>query len=571
LTPKRSNKPDRAGKGAPQNPGKGRPPRERFIETIPLSLPAQEKDAPHRNGKLLVLSGSQQSREFVLNKDGCCIGSGPANDVVLDDSTVSRRHCQICFTPKGCLIRDLGSTNGTYVYGVKVSEAFLDHGTEFRLGKTSLVFRSLKDTGRAPGPGQHPGRRPNTGLAIQKFSSHGIGYSVADWSDVRHVFAAAVPRRGTTLAEQADDALRIIETVNSVHGAHGTIVHQSVFVPDPALIDECRRIIRAFYGQDLPATSYIAQPPCEGKLIAIEALGLGTARGDVKIERISEQLVIARHNGMAWTYAALVAPRAGAGRAYEQGVGAFRQLQKLLCGVNMRLDHVVRTWLYQGGIVADEEGTQRYQELNRARTDAYDGIPFLRGRLPKGHPPDVYPASTGIGTEGRSLELSAIALATDRPHVLAVPLENPRQTAAYRYGARYSPQSPKFSRALAVTCDPYAMIFISGTASITNSETRHPGDAAAQTRETLDNIAALISEENLSRHDLPGLGSTLDGIGLARVYIKRKEDYQRVRAVCEERLGELPTVYAVADVCRPDLLVEIEGMALSRNVLTPPR
>jgi enamine deaminase RidA (YjgF/YER057c/UK114 family) len=120
---------------------------------------------------------------------------------------------------------------------------------------------------------------------------------------------------------------------------------------------------------------------------------------------------------------------------------------------------------------------------------------------------------------------------------------------------------------MAITCGSYAMIFISGTASITAAETRHLGDAAAQAGETLDNIAALISEENLARHGLPGLGTTLAGMGLARVYIKRKEDYSRVRAICEERLGELPTIYAVADVCRPDLLVEIEGMALSRNVL----
>lgn len=510
-----------------------------------------------------MLNGSQQGREFALKKDGCSIGSGPANDVVIDDPTVSRRHCKICFTPKGCLIRDLGSTNGTFVHGIKVSEAFLDHGTEFRLGKTSLVFRLQKDAGEGASR-QDPSRRPDAGLAIQKFSSRGVGYSLADWSDVRHVFAAAVPRRGATLAEQADDALRIIETVNSVHGAHGTIVHQSVFVPDPALIEECRRAIREFYGEALPATTYIAQPPCEGKLIAIEAMGLAAGRSGVKIERISEQLVIARHNGMAWTYAApAVRPPADA-RAYEQGIGAFRQLERLLAGLDMRLEHVVRTWIYQGSIVADEGGAQRYRELNRARTDAYDGVPFLRRLLPKGHPPDVYPASTGIGTEGRGLGLSAIALATNRPDVLAVPLENPRQTAAYRYGARYSPQSPKFSRAMAVTCGPYAMIFISGTASIKNSETVHPGDAAAQTRETLDNIEALISEENLSRHGLPGLGSTLDGIGLARVYIKRKEDYPRVREVCEERLGELPTVYALADVCRPDLLVEIEGIALSR-------
>ena len=88
---------------------------------------------------------------------------------------------------------------------------------------------------------------------------------------------------------------------------------------------------------------------------------------------------------------------------------------------------------------------------------------------------------------------------------------------------------------------------------------------AAQTHETLDNIAALISEENLCRHGLPGLGTSLDGLGLVRVYIKRQADYARTRAVCEKRLGALPAIYAVADVCRPELLVEIEGIAFSRK------
>lgn len=563
---KRLRKADKGGTVAPKDTGNERSSEGRFDETLPLIAPVCRKGDAQRGGRLRVMSGSQQGREFIVSENGCSIGSGSANDVVLKDGTVSRRHCSISFTSQGSLIRDLGSTNGTFVHGVKISEAFLGHGTEFRLGKTNLVFWALDDAGAsADRDGQPHGAGADAGLAIQKFSSHGIGYSVAEWNEVRHVFAAAVPRRGTTLAEQADDALRIIETVNSVHGAHGTIVHQAVFVPDPALIEKCRRIIRKFYGRDLPATTYIAQPPCDGKLIAIEALGLGAGRADVKIERISEQLVIARHNGMAWTYAAPLVRRTKTGSAYEQGLSAFRQLQELLGAADMRLGHVLRTWLYQGGIVADEGETQRYRELNRARTDVYAGVPFLRGLLPEGHPVEVYPASTGIGTEGRGLELSAMALATERADVRAVPLENPRQTAAYRYGACYSPKSPKFSRAMAVTCGSYTMIFISGTASITDSETRHAGDAAAQTRETLENIAALIGEENLARHGLAGRGVTLDGIGLARVYIKRKEDYERVRAVCAERLGELPTVYAVADVCRPDLLVEIEGIALSRK------
>ena len=166
--------------------------------------------------------------------------------------------------------------------------------------------------------------------------------------------------------------------------------------------------------------------------------------------------------------------------------------------------------------------------------------------------------------------MSAIALATDRKDIVAVPLENPRQTSAFDYAEHYSPKTPKFCRAMALSCGNYATIFISGTASITNSETRHVGDAVAQTHETLDNIAALISEENLCHHGLPGLGTSLEGLGLVRVYIKREEDYANVRAACEKRLGELPTIYAMADVCRPDLLVEIEGIAFSHKGPIPP-
>ena len=127
---------------------------------------------------------------------------------------------------------------------------------------------------------------------IRKASQEGIGYSTVDLSDVRHVLAAAVPRRGSTLRQQADDALRIIDAVTHEEGVRGAIVHQAVFLADMNQIDECRRIIRDFYGRDLPATSYIPQAPCEGKLLAIECLGVGRNSGHVEIVRASEQLVI---------------------------------------------------------------------------------------------------------------------------------------------------------------------------------------------------------------------------------------------------------------------------------------
>ena len=116
---------------------------------------------------------------------------------------------------------------------------------------------------------------------------------------------------------------------------------------------------------------------------------------------------------------------------------------------------------------------------------------------------------------------------------------------------------------MAIATGNLATTFVSGTASITDSETRHVGDVEGQTHQTLDNIAALIGNDNFKRHGMPGLSATLDDMALVRVYIKRQEDYAKTRAVCESLLGELPTVYAVADVCRPELLVEIEGIAMS--------
>jgi enamine deaminase RidA (YjgF/YER057c/UK114 family) len=408
---------------------------------------------------------------------------------------------------------------------------------------------------------------------IRKVTHEGIGYSAVELNDVRHVYAAAVPRRGSTLRQQADDALQTIEAVIGEESTRGSIVHQAVFVANGGQIAECRQIIRDFYGSELPATSYIPQPPCEGKLLAIEALGVGRGEGQVEIQRVSEQLVIARHNGIAWAHCAQIVPRPGVKGAYQGALDAFEQMRRLLASVNVRFDQVIRTWLYLGGIVDEEHvqqgAVQRYQELNRGRSDFFGDTAFLADRLRAGHRGPVYPASTGIGAEGRGIMMSAIALATEREDILAVPLENPRQTSAFDYSACYGPKSPKFSRAMALSCGTYTTIFVSGTASITHSETRHAHDAAAQTDETLENIAALICEENLCRHGLPGLGTSLESLGLVRVYIKRQADYLKVRAVCEKRLGDLPTIYAVADVCRPDLLVEIEGIAFSRKAAAP--
>jgi enamine deaminase RidA (YjgF/YER057c/UK114 family) len=399
---------------------------------------------------------------------------------------------------------------------------------------------------------------------IRKVLQSGVGYSVVDLNDVRHVFVAATPRNGDTFETQAEDALRTIEAVICEVGTQGSIVHQAVFLADMGHVDRCQRLMCDFYGPDMPATCYIPQPPCDGKLLAIEALGVGQGRGEVQIQRISEELVVARHNGLAWVHCTKVQSQGEDRPVYDAATSQLQQVCRMLGSAGVGFHQIVRTWYYLGGIAENDGPLQRYQEFNRARSDFFAPIRFGSGQTQSHESKRIYPASTGIGTEGRGIMMSAIAIATDRSDIRAVPLENPRQTAACDYSTEYSPESPKFCRAMALSCGNFATIFISGTASITDSRTRHVGDVVLQTEETLDNISALIGEENLAGSGLPGLGTTLASLGLVRVYIKRPEDYAEVRAVCQRRLGAAPTIYAVADVCRSDLLVEIEGIAFSR-------
>jgi enamine deaminase RidA (YjgF/YER057c/UK114 family) len=157
-----------------------------------------------------------------------------------------------------------------------------------------------------------------------------------------------------------------------------------------------------------------------------------------------------------------------------------------------------------------------------------------------------------------------MALETNRKDVHLLPLENPQQTPAFDYPGKDRALIPKFSRAMALITGDYATIWISGTASIVNSESCHMGDAEAQTKQTLENIENLISAENFARHGYPGAGAALRDLAKIRVYLKDAKDLDKCRKVCEQRLGAVPAVYLVADVCRPELLVEIEGVAFSK-------
>jgi enamine deaminase RidA (YjgF/YER057c/UK114 family) len=398
-------------------------------------------------------------------------------------------------------------------------------------------------------------------ISIQRGDN--INCSTVNAAGVRHFHAVAMPGRGTTFRQQAIESLCAIDGAIRTANAPATIVRQTVFLADAARLEECRQIAREHYRSSLPATDFVHQPPCDGRQLAMEIYGVYRDRGNVELEHADERLVSLRHNGIRWIHCAHALSPMPNGLVYDDTTDALDQIGSQLASLGLSFNQVVRTWFYLGGIVESEGASKRYERLNASRDDFYKDLSFNFGRLRNSTRKKTYPASTGIGTEGRGVTISALAIDADRKDVAVVFLENPRQTSAFDYSAVYSPKSPKFSRAAAVAFDDCATIFISGTASITNSETRHPGDVVAQTHETLDNIAALISEDNFARQGMCGHGASLDGLASARVYVKRASDYPKVRAVCRKRLGRVPIVYTKADVCRSDLEVEIEGIAYS--------
>jgi enamine deaminase RidA (YjgF/YER057c/UK114 family) len=398
-------------------------------------------------------------------------------------------------------------------------------------------------------------------------SGDGADYSYVDLGDSARVALMITPPGRGAFAEQVREVLSRLERVLGAQPQPMGVTVQTVFLRRAADEAECARLLADFYGANQPVTNFVLEPPCDGAALALEAWAIGGKA--VRVERPSPQVLTVSYDHVRWVYCAGIKPRAAVRGTYAQTVDALEQMRTGLVQAGSRFEHVVRTWFYLGAITELEGECQRYQELNRARTDFYRELPFHCSRASTGAPKSIYPASTGIGMSGRGLVLSCLALETRRDDVFLLPLENPQQTPAYAYDSKYSPQSPKFSRAVALGLGNYITTWISGTASIVNSETCHLGDIGKQTEQTLDNIECLISPENFARHGVKGTGARLHDLAKYRVYLKRAEDLAKCRAVCQRKLGPVPVIYAVADVCRPDLLVEIEAVAFSRCSRSP--
>ncbi|MGD0887262.1 MAG: RidA family protein [Thermodesulfovibrionales bacterium] len=396
----------------------------------------------------------------------------------------------------------------------------------------------------------------------------GSGHSIINLGDAVQVVLMLSPHGRGSFPEQAQQALSAVDAVLTKLPQTMTITLLTVFLRNPCDRVNCEQILADYFGSKLPVINFVIQPPCCGSALSLEAWGIGG--NSVQVEyRSSQALAVSYDDTIRSIYCAGIKPADSVRGVYAQTVDALQRMDEVLNQAGSRFEHVVRTWLYLEGITENEEDKQRYKELNRARADYYNNIRFCSSLVKNDIVDKVYPSSTCIGTAETGLLLSCLTLETQREDVFLVQLENPAQTPAYDYPPIVSFQSPKFSRAMALVIGDYITTWISGTASIVNFESLHLDDIEKQTQQTIDNIERLISPENFASHGVKGAGASLHDLAQVRVYLKRPHDFAGCKAVCERRFGSVPIIYSIADVCRPELLVEIEGAAFSRYWRTP--
>jgi enamine deaminase RidA (YjgF/YER057c/UK114 family) len=410
---------------------------------------------------------------------------------------------------------------------------------------------------------------------MRKITEHGVSYLVVPFGTSRQLFLVAEPEEnylcsgdntqghGQTVADWPRQIRSLLESCQTVlcreHFNENTAIIGQFFLADIGKKELVRQIFSEFFPKHSCALTFIPQSPASGAVISLELWAVGGGTSITVKSPQSGFVVTAEFDDLRWFFIGDVRPDSLPVGAYARSLDAFQHLGHQLEQNGFQTGQIVRIWIYQGHLVLPEGKTQRYKELNRARTDVFKGVEFLKDFLPLGSLGGIYPASTGIGADDVDVVIGAIAVSTCRKDFIAVPLENPNQTSAFDYGAVYSPQSPKFSRAMAITAGDSCLVFISGTASITESESRFPENPEKQTEQTLDNIAALIDGKNLERHGISGFVSDLSHLKSARVYVKRPNELAVIKKVCGQRLGNIPILYTIADVCRPELLVEIEG------------
>jgi enamine deaminase RidA (YjgF/YER057c/UK114 family) len=351
---------------------------------------------------------------------------------------------------------------------------------------------------------------------------------------------------------------RIAEFIASVGG---DIVQERCYAVPEAYDEIAAARRRAFesHGIDAEGTlCFVGEAPCEGPTPPIAGVQLWVAQSTDGTSRVASYVVDGQPVGrrfksdhLCYTALACVGPSRELGTGEPRGEHAasmFKEAARFLGGAGLVFRDVIRTWIYVPELL------EWYDEFNVARRRVFKDVGLIDDGQAR-----WLPASTGIQGKcpvGRACKMGVLAATRTNGAAVEVGMvASPGQCEAFEYGSA-------FSRAVEVRDEAHSQMYISGTASIeVGGATVHVGDIEKQVAHTLAVMRDLLG----------ACGHTFKDIAHFTAFLKRPEYLAPFRRVAErEGVDCRLAVETIADVCRDDLLVELEAMSV-RRVEAPPR
>jgi enamine deaminase RidA (YjgF/YER057c/UK114 family) len=311
-----------------------------------------------------------------------------------------------------------------------------------------------------------------------------------------------------------------------------------------------RKCARAHFREKVPLISYVSQKPLKGMLNA-EVTTL-SQESVAKITYGNGYILLENSGCRELMTEGILPPDIDASHK-EQSDQVFAHLEELLLRENLPVSSIIRQWNYIENISSFENDYQNYQAFNDARSHFYAKADWSLG----------YPAATGIGTQAGGVMVELIAIAGTG--LINSALDNPLQIAAHKYSqgvllgaldpCTQQRTTPKFERARIIGLPELQTAYISGTAAIRGESSLISKDVIEQTQITMQNIDHLISAGNY-----PVQGA-LREFKLLRIYVKNPKQMGEVRDYMKVNYPDISKLYICADICREELLIEIEGIA----------
>ena len=294
----------------------------------------------------------------------------------------------------------------------------------------------------------------------------------------------------------------------------------------------------------------------EGVSIGARARPAGNV-GGLGAAAWADELAAARPEQFA-VFSASAAGAAGlAGAELERATfELYRQVGRTMRASPTR--HALRIWNFVPAILADGgDGLDRYMRFNAGRQRAF--VEWFGGtdRFAQ-----VLPAASAVGHGGDALAVYVLAARSP-----GEPVANPRQRAPHHYSRRFGPVPPCFARATLLPWSADRLLLVGGTASVLDEDSVHRDHLTAQIEETFENLAALTRS---AYHLAPAARSALGSYRDLRIYHVRPDDRPAIeRSVRAAFPNVRQPQFVRAELCRSDLLVEIEGLAADPSGARP--